>query len=151
MVSTKTGISCLHSRDGLLPLSASEKSSHLLFPLSEEGKPCTGDQVPGTRACGALQRAARQPACITACEWSSLRQQTQCCSPGTQHPPAGGRTSHQGQPGTVPQVPVVMTKLSTPLLFLVSPCPHFPLLHVVFDDAVPHPGCDLVSQCHVPM
>lgn len=83
----------------------------------------------------------------------------QGCFLGTQHPQAGGRTGPRGQPRAAPQVLLIITKSSTittsstgliSSILLTSPCPCFPLLHVVLDDAVPHPGCDLLSCWHAP-
>lgn len=58
--------------------------------------------------------------------------------------------SHQGQPGADPWMPVVITKLSTIIISSVSVSPHSPYSTRVFHDAMPHTGCDLVSQCHIP-
>lgn len=93
------------ARGGLLPLSASGKSSHLLFPLSGEGKPSTGPWH---------QHAVHCPG-LPSTHHGLGEELTQAANPvlllpGHQHPLAGGGTSQKGQPGTVPQVPVVMTK-----------------------------------------
>lgn len=130
-----------------------QKNPHSCFPFLEtEGSPALGIRPLGPERCDALPSSWHTSWAVRAgsgSHASALRCQLR--SPGTEHPPAGGRTSPQGQPRTVPQVPVVMTELSTPLSCLVPPCSHFPLRHTVFDDAVPHPGCDLVSGCHVPI
>lgn len=138
------------NQQGLLPLSASGNSSHLLFPCSGEGKPCTG---PWTPACSALPWAAQHTPWAGRGAHSGSKASaagSQLCSLGTSTP-----WQEEGPATRVSQGQFLRCKWSRPndplLLFLLSLCPHFPLLPPVFDDAVPHPGCDLVSRCHVPI